>query len=169
LEKALAAPATPVGAVRSRLVHTGLDPLVGAVLPLLGVLLGALATGGVTYHVRRREERAEVRQTVRLLDLELIQLKVLAQAGTTDDQPDEAARERFLRIPATWESDRKVLARWLSDEEWQALTVVIMDIQIVDELFASGGHSDGSHDAWAELGMSVARAHDLLRRHGYTA
>jgi hypothetical protein len=49
----------------------GLDPTLGAILPLIGVLLGALAAGGVTYLLRLRDERTELRAIARVLIDEL--------------------------------------------------------------------------------------------------
>jgi hypothetical protein len=48
-------------------VNNGRDPMLGAILPPAGVLLGVFATTGTTYFQRRRDERHELRAAARLL------------------------------------------------------------------------------------------------------
>lgn len=51
--------------------ETGLDPTLGAILPLVGVIVGILLGGGVSYLIKRRDERREFRAVARLLGAQL--------------------------------------------------------------------------------------------------
>lgn len=100
-----------------------LDPTVGAVLPLVGVILGALAAAGTTYWLRRRDERRELRAVARLLvadlnsaaDYLLYLIEAKQWARLPDDLAANVSRE-------TWSQQRLLVARSLvSDADWRAV------------------------------------------------
>jgi hypothetical protein len=102
-------------------VTAGLDPTLGAILPLLGVLLGVLATAGVTYSLRRRDERHELRAAARVLVADL--------AGTADYLLHVIDARKWSWLPEdaaasvnaeAWNQHRDLMARRLTDDgDWQ--------------------------------------------------
>jgi len=62
-------------------MSAGLDPTLGAVLALVGVFLGALAAGGVTYWLGRRHEKDELRSAARLLVAALVSRATTSSAA----------------------------------------------------------------------------------------
>ena len=103
--------------------ESGLDPTLGAILPLVGVLLGVLAGGVVTFWLRRREQRAELRAVARLLVEDLV--------GTADYLlfVIDTRRWRFLPEdaaasvnPEAWDEHHLLVARELTDDrQWRTV------------------------------------------------
>ncbi len=96
-------------------MQEGLDPTLGAILPLVGVLLGVALGGTVTYALKRRDEQAEVRAAARVLLTELEEAeKMLAWGIEHVEYLDDV--DRALPLHArTWEEHRLLLARHLDD------------------------------------------------------
>jgi hypothetical protein len=95
-----------------------------AIFGLIGVVVGALATGGVEYWMAWRRERAELKQAKRLVAEELESLKgqlstILRENRTPDALPPDV-QERFLPT-STWLEYRAILARRLDDAVWYGL------------------------------------------------
>lgn len=96
----------------------GLDPALGAILPLVGVVVGAALGMFGTWSLRRRDEAREVRTATRLLDIDLKYIHDAVSMGV--DGTDESDWEWFERLDtqAVWREQRAILARHLPDEEW---------------------------------------------------
>jgi hypothetical protein len=103
----------------------------GAVLPLVGVILGAAATGWVSWWFLRRNEQAEYRQARRLVATEL---------GRLAQDLGVVVRVRRLQTldgffeTHVWNAEQRVLARRLSDQDWEKIAVVFENVEGLRQL-----------------------------------
>jgi hypothetical protein len=121
-----------------------------AIFGLVGVVVGAVITEGAEYYLKRRKEKADVRQAARLAQAEFARIDwwvrhVRDELGTLP--PED------LRMP---ELNRHLalFARHLSREEWEALYAgyqVVDEIQLLASTLAETGSSGG------EMRMSQSR------------
>jgi hypothetical protein len=139
----------------------GLSPTLGAILPLVGVVLGALLSGGVQYALRRRDERAEVRAVTRILlnDLEgavasldaVLSDRLWNVLDTVDVRDDD------------WNKHDLLLARHLSDDDWDAVATAFRDGAIVG-LLLEGEQDDEERVVHGRQLLAELRAGaDVLR------
>ena len=119
-----------------------------ALVGLVGVIVGALVSGGATYMMARRADARQARAAARLLEAELQavveQLGELGQAIAFRDEfarraEDESERDEIsnawdlksmLRIPQPrlWEKHKSLLADVLSAADWYALAKAYQSI-----------------------------------------
>jgi hypothetical protein len=104
-----------------------IDPTLSAILPLVGVVIGALAAGGTAYGLKRRDERNELRAASRVLltDLydahDVLTLKTSPSMRDTVDDIDWSSVEdegTDLLSTEAWKRHELLLARHLDDFEW---------------------------------------------------
>jgi hypothetical protein len=92
-----------------------------AIFGLLGVIVGGLVTGGVSYVLEARRERKELRRARRLvwaeIDVIRIQLRLLAETGRVPLEGVRDTPDRFLPS-LEWSQHKSILAAELSDEAW---------------------------------------------------
>jgi hypothetical protein len=99
--------------------------MTAAIFGLVGVVVGGLITGWFAYGLERRKDRASLRQAQRRVALELGRLIVAL---------DLVTRARSLALPDAlrtdvWRSEENVLARHLSDREWEILGLFYLGIE----------------------------------------
>jgi hypothetical protein len=112
-----------------------------AVLPLIGVVIGAVLGGGMTFLLDRRRERRAATAGRRLVALELQAAQSTWKTHTDEWHKNPTAetadwvisdlKERRL-ARAQWRSYQEVLASSLSDDDWEALTNAYSLIRLVD-------------------------------------
>jgi hypothetical protein len=115
-----------------------------AVFGLVGVIIGALASGGVAYALERRKEKASVRQARRLIGDELAYAVVALSALIEHRSVPPKALEGpfpFLSTDA-WGHYKEVLGRSASDREWDELTAVYGRIMLLRLFLADLGEED---------------------------
>jgi hypothetical protein len=91
-----------------------------AIFGLVGVVIGALITGGTNYVLQVRAERREIRAAARLM------LQELTNTGAAIRYAIELNDREFLRGATSedeWNRHHLFLARHLSDEEWDAVAL----------------------------------------------
>jgi hypothetical protein len=119
-----------------------------AVLPLIGVVIGAVLGGGVTFLLDRRRERRAARAGLRLVVVELrrtqstwLNLTKAWNEAPTAETADWVISELQGRPLATaqWTNYQELLAASLSGEDWKALA-----------------------DAYAVIGLANEAAHTAL-------
>jgi hypothetical protein len=102
----------------------GLDPTLGAILPLVGVVFGVLGSGIVQWRLRRRDERLEFRAVARLLVEELSSTAEYVEgrmeqppyAGITEDAAMSVRRQ-------LWEDHEVAVARHVDDgDAWRTIS-----------------------------------------------
>jgi hypothetical protein len=94
--------------------------LAPALIGLLGVLIGAAATSGVTYLGNHRHDKADERGAERLVLAEVM----------SDDALMNAKRPQTDRLTdAEWRAEREHLARWLSNTEWAWVAKYYRDLE----------------------------------------
>ena len=94
--------------------------MTAAVFGLVGVVIGALITGGTNYVLQVRAERREIRAAARLM------LQELTNTGAAIRYAIELDDREFLRGATSedeWRTHHLLLARHLSDEEWDAVAL----------------------------------------------
>jgi len=108
-----------------------------AIFGLIGVVVGALVTGGVDYVMQRRREKAELRQARRVVAGELSDLWYQLETITAGDRwPGEVPEEWFAS--RMWEAHRPVLASQLSDEDWNELARIYSIATKFRAMFGAG-------------------------------
>lgn len=87
---------------------------------LLGVVTGALITGGINYALQVRRERREVRAVARLMLHELGSTGDSVQFALDNDNPRVLFDEPSER---EWKRHHLLLARHLSDDNWDTVAL----------------------------------------------
>jgi len=97
-----------------------------AALIVLGSIVGAVATGGVSAWDAWRRRTAERRVAARLIlgDLYVLEeaCRIVLESGIWPDRVDIA--EEFTRIDATWREQRAAFASGVSAGEWAQVDTV---------------------------------------------
>jgi hypothetical protein len=91
-----------------------------AIFGLIGVIIGALITGGTNYVLQVRAERREIRAAARLM------LQELTNTGDAIRYAVKLDEREFLQSATRedeWKRHHLFLARHLSDEEWDAVAL----------------------------------------------
>jgi hypothetical protein len=103
--------------------------VLSAVFGLLGVLLGGLLTGAVTWRLERLQIQHATRASARLLGDSLARVGVAAEAIRRTGKLkflDRGSAEILLR---DWEQHRERLAGSLTVEEWNAVAECIVNVR----------------------------------------
>ena len=106
----------------SRLVQ-----LAPALLGLLGVLVGAAVTGGVTYLVSHNSARADERGAERVALVEVLNNHVLLRPN--QGQPKLLRLREAQLTDAVWNTERERLAHSLSNAEWAWVAKYYRDLE----------------------------------------
>jgi hypothetical protein len=105
-----------------------------AIFGLIGVVIGGLLNGGVSFLVRKRQEKDEARVASRLVQVEIEwnqrNVEGALEAGTWD-------RIRTSVTTDEWEQHRTVLAAVLKDLEWSSLNAYYTPAQLAVTLAAT--------------------------------
>lgn len=164
--------------------ESGLDPALGAILPLVGVVVGASLAGAVRYLLDRRAEQSRFRAAVWMLADDLGRLRdvVDINAGTPGPlgvpqsslHADPALRG-WLRVES-WSSQREVLARGLLAHEdvWNQIRWTVMSADILFRLYDAGPGGGGeaimrrqaTHDELATRVSATLAALEPFRQTG---
>jgi hypothetical protein len=91
-----------------------------AVFGLVGVLVGALVSGGTDLYLKKREEAANLRQARRLVGDELESIHIAFRLMFRERHVPRLDLENFLRFDA-WEANKATLAKAMSDTQWGRL------------------------------------------------
>lgn len=149
-------------------MEEGLDPTLGAILPLVGVALGAVLGGLATYALKRRDERAEVRAIARVLLMELDTAEQILR-WALDNKNFQGLDQLPLRS-STWETHRLLMARHVDDATWIAAARAYFEPWGADRRAArltDRGHRDERERAVEVLyGHVTAAQVGLTRRAG---
>jgi hypothetical protein len=164
--------------------ESGLDPALGAILPLVGVVVGASLAGAVRYLLDQRAEQSRFRAAVWMLVDDLGRLRDIldVQAGTPGPlgvpqsslHADPALRG-WLRVEL-WSSQREVLARGLLAHEdvWNQIRWTMMSADILFRLYDAGPGGGGeaimrrqaTHDELASRVSATLTALEPFRQAG---
>lgn len=108
-------------------MNRGLDPTLGAILPLIGVALGVLLGGIARAYLDRvgehRSEQADMRAATRLIDEDLD--RMLEALNRIPPGGSKVVAGELARQPQSWETVRVTLARGLSPGQWDALRAAV--------------------------------------------
>lgn len=134
-----------------------------AIFGLVGVVIGALVSGGVAFAIARRTETRKALASARLVQDELT---AAAYELTAPLQAFAVARLSQQR----WIDHQGVLAEALNTQEWTYVTRAYSQMEGLKNL-ALGGYPEGSPDSWDVLKAEATRAveeatHLLSRRTG---
>lgn len=107
--------------------------MTAAIFGLLGVVVGGLVTGGVDYVMARRREKAELRQSTRLVADELHSLwlvvDLILERGQLPPERLPGEEAELLFSTGSWHAHKAVLARALRQERWIALATVYATVE----------------------------------------
>jgi hypothetical protein len=142
-----------------------------ALVGLLGVVVGAIISGGATYVMARRSEATQARTGARLLETELRTIagslglllrEPLVPGDSTDALTQDDLRAAIaVPAPRLWHEYRAVLAGVLSSEEWYAVSRAYENIELLRTAATSGvlftEKGQPYHVRIAELLVEMAR------------
>ena len=137
-----------------------------AIFGLIGVVVGALTTGGTQLYLAWRGERREIRRAKRLVASELAQNGVLLAAVSAQKQVPYYAEGRPL-VTSAWEQTRSHLALALDEDLFTRLALAYSLLETDRERLRMAMNAPDESPALAEMAASVGRvAEDLeeLRR-----
>jgi len=103
--------------------------MTAAIFGLVGVVVGAFINGAANVYFERRSERSNRRSAARLVRSELVRFRSLAREADLRP-PEELPQLRDIR-PVVWESQRSVLARSLTDEDWALVALAYAHVDAV--------------------------------------
>jgi hypothetical protein len=123
-----------------------------AVIGLVGVVVGALLSGGATYLMAKRAEANKARAAARLLEAELrpiaqgldVLYRALERSGTKHVRVGQVVRH-LPDSSRLWNEHKSLLAEVLDDADWYALASAYESIDIINrfsELLPSNSNSD---------------------------
>jgi hypothetical protein len=137
-------------------------PVASGVYSLIGVVVGATATGGFQWWLAARKDSRDARAARRLVNRELTQIAFAIKA--VSEHPNWGRSEKVKRPLTThpiWDRYAEVLARELSKQEWSTLPVAYeLAEELADLVEVAWG------DAAAQKGNEVLieTAQQLVRR-----
>jgi hypothetical protein len=123
--------------------------MTAAIFGLVGVIVGAIVTGGVDLYMERRREDALTRRAKLLVGEQLhtawVQLGLLVETGHTPNLINDEARARFLATDA-WHTYKVELTRngVLSADDWTALSTTMHNIETFRLVFLEQPHADAA-------------------------
>jgi hypothetical protein len=138
-----------------------------AVLPLIGVVIGAVLGGGMTYLLDKRRERRTARAGLRLVvhELEATKLRWHSLTESWDDEPTAENADRLISdlknrpyATALWKNHQEVLASSLSGDEWEGLADAYKVIRAVEDAVQTGSTAED----WMELPDVMKAAQEPL-------
>ena len=141
-------------------MQKGLDPTLGAILPLIGVVLGVLGSSGFQYYLHRRAERRGVRTMARLLIPELEDIVRGLRMALA--HPHRDALGGFPR--ARWEECEKQLAESLDVVDWLSLENVYTSLRLFESEAEEMGEVPITSDDRAHIQLTLDCAADSLSR-----
>jgi hypothetical protein len=137
-------------------------PVASGVYSLIGVVVGAGATGGFQWWVAARKDSRDARAARRLVNRELTRMAFAIKSVSEQPQWTQSAKiQQGLTSHPSWDRYAEVLARELSKAEWSTLPVAY---EMAEELAEFVSIAWG--DAAAQKGNEVLieRARELVRR-----
>jgi hypothetical protein len=137
--------------------------MTAAVFGLIGVVIGALITGGTNYFLQVRAERREVRAVARLMLQDLSGSADLIRFALDRDEP-QLLEDSFNE--EEWKRHHLLLARHLSDDEWDAVALGYGERMVLTLLVDEENAAQRQDDALRALGC-VDAACQVLRAHAH--
>lgn len=114
-----------------------------AILPLIGVVIGAVIGGAMTFLLDRRRERRAARASVRLVvdELQGIRATWKSLANDWSKTPNAETADWVISVlqgqplsTVQWKHSQELLAASLSDDDWTALAEAYRVIVLVNEV-----------------------------------
>jgi hypothetical protein len=133
--------------------------MTAAIFGLVGVVIGALITGGITYVMERLRDRKDGRVARRLLERELRGTLPGLRAWCAVKDTTEPSREALLKFPA-WKLYHSGAAREMSDAAWDAVSAAYMEMYVIRTSTKFAGHLED--DAVARLVAAQAAVDKAL-------
>lgn len=133
--------------------------MTAAIFGLVGVVIGALATGGVTYVMEHLRDRKDGRVARRLLERELRGTLPGLRAWCAAKDTTDPSREVVLNFPA-WKLYHSGAAREMSDADWDAVSAAYMEMYVIRTGTEFAGQLDD--DAVARLVAVQATVNEAL-------
>jgi hypothetical protein len=118
--------------------------MAAAIFGLLGVIVGGLINGVVSWLAQRRKDEATALSAKRLVANELGTWFVLAREANARS-PEQLPQLRKA-APTTWQSNRSVLARSLSDADWDVVAIAYAHIDALGSVLVF--EPDGTLEDW---------------------
>ncbi|HEV8459578.1 MAG TPA: hypothetical protein VGQ38_02630 [Gaiellaceae bacterium] len=115
-----------------------------AIFGIIGVIVGGLINGAVSWLAQRRKEESTALSAKRLVATELGTWVTLARAAAARP-PDELPQLRNA-TPKIWQSNRGVLARSLGDVEWELLATAYAHVDALESVLVF--NRDGVLEEW---------------------
>ena len=149
-----------------------------AIFGLVGVIVGALVTGGVQYAQARQEERLNVRALSRVLADDLSgAAAVLADALESDDLENVGQLLSRVRLD-TWDDNKLTFARLFTAAEWRRVSLGVRAVVSARRISSGGPDArvaaedaldhlrDGHDELAARAGVTPFRTleEEMLRR-----
>jgi hypothetical protein len=118
--------------------------MAAAIFGLIGVVIGALINGIVTWLSQRRKDEATERSAKRLVANELGTWLVLAREAQA--RPPEHLPQLRKATPLLWQSNRSLLARSLSNADWDLVATAYAHVDALGSVLIFG--NDGTLEDW---------------------
>jgi len=118
--------------------------MAAAIFGLIGVIVGGLMNGVVSWLAQRRKDEATALSAKRLVANELGTWITLAQAAAARS-PDQLP-QLHNPAPKTWQSNRGVLARAVSDADWALLATAYAHVEALEPVLVF--NRDGTLEDW---------------------
>ncbi|MGY0386364.1 hypothetical protein ACWZJV_05275 [Nocardioides sp. WG-D5] len=103
--------------------------MIVAIVGLVGVVVGAIVTGGVNYAIARREERFAQRAAVRLLCTDLHKVVAVTESVANDGN---WGPEKGPLPTSAYEAHAGTLARMLPSREWKEVEGSVLGVLYLD-------------------------------------
>jgi len=126
--------------------------MTAAIFGLLGVLVGGILSGFVSWRLERAREAAAARGVKRLLSNELLGWQAILQVA---DRQKKWWPDSGVPPDSTTVEDRKLLARQLSDDDWDRLVHAEHGLRLLREAREANPSEDPKPSHLALQGQAI--------------
>ena len=118
--------------------------MAAAIFGIIGVIVGGLINAVVSWLAQRRKDESTALSAKRLVATELGTWLTLARAAAS--RPPEELPQLRKATPKIWQSNRGVLARSLSDDDWELLATAYAHVDALESVLVFD--HDGALEDW---------------------
>jgi hypothetical protein len=113
-----------------------------AIIGLVGVIIGAMFSGGFSLLTTRRSNKQKARASSRLIETELRSaiIDLYALRANLEIGSDPSIRENILEPPTEWNTHRSSLAAILSNKDWYAIESAYESLEVLQTMATFQDH-----------------------------
>jgi len=147
---------------------TGLDPTLGAILPLVGVALGAVLALAWNVGLKRRDEKRERRAVAHLLEDELTAAgrRIEAIVAIADDLDRWDLLTDWSPPVDAWKDHGLIFATHVAREDLSSLRLAYTSLAVLPDIVRRSQDASEKRRAADDVLDTLHRAREVCRKYG---